>query len=135
MSKKPTIHELGADIVTLLDSIGNLNNLPQDIKRSTLVEVISVVKALVDGATTGEGVVLSSLSQLTNDVGFITAAQVPPNPTKLSELTNDSNFVTSTHNHNGTYEPVLAAENKRKITFGTAAPVTLAEGEIYLQYE
>lgn len=34
----------------------------------------------------------TSLSQLTNDAGFITAAAVP---TKVSQLTNDSNFITA----------------------------------------
>lgn len=35
-------------------------------------------------------------SQLTNDSGFITSAAIPTVPTKTSDLTNDSNFVTTT---------------------------------------
>ena len=37
------------------------------------------------------------------------------------------------HNHDGTYEPVLNADQKRKITFGTADPSGGSDGDIYLQ--
>lgn len=36
----------------------------------------------------------NKLSQLENDVGFITLADIPPIPTKTSELINDSGFIT-----------------------------------------
>ena len=37
----------------------------------------------------------SKTSDLTNDSGFITSADIPPIPSKTSDLTNDSGFITS----------------------------------------
>jgi hypothetical protein len=45
-----------------------------------------------------------------------------------------STFPPSAHNHDGTYEPVLATERKRLITFGTADPSGGNDGDIYFKY-
>jgi hypothetical protein len=78
----------------------------------------------------------------------------------ISELTNNSNYITSSgvtyealngnsdvgtgaaqvaagdHNHSGTYEPVLDANQKRTITTGTATPDDGdgSNGDIYIKY-
>jgi hypothetical protein len=45
-----------------------------------------------------------------------------------------SDFALLTHNHTGIYEPVLNANQKVKITSGTAAPSGGVSGDVYLQY-
>lgn len=39
------------------------------------------------------------------------------------------------HNHDGTYEPVLNADQKRKMTYGTADPSGGSDGDFYFQYQ
>jgi hypothetical protein len=49
--QKPTLGELGADVLAKLDQIGDLNTLPPEILRTTLVEVLIALKALIPSLT------------------------------------------------------------------------------------
>lgn len=49
--------------------------------------------------------------------------------------TSSSQVAAGNHNHSGTYEPVLNADQKRKITYGTADPSGGSDGDIYMQYD
>lgn len=50
--QKPTLGELGADVVKKINEIGDLNTLPIEILRTTLVETITALKALIPSLTT-----------------------------------------------------------------------------------
>ncbi len=45
-----------------------------------------------------------------------------------------SDFSLTTHNHSGTYEPVLATDRKRKITVSTSDPSGGSDGDIWIKY-
>ncbi len=49
--------------------------------------------------------------------------------------TGSGDVAAGNHDHSGTYEPVLDANQKRTITAGTADPTGGSDGDIYMQYE
>lgn len=50
--QKPTLGELGADVLNELNKIGDLNTLPTEIKQATVAATIIVLKALIPSLTT-----------------------------------------------------------------------------------
>ena len=55
------------------------------------------------------------------------------NDSRLSDAREPTSHDNTKHSTN--YEPELNADQKRKITYGTADPTGGSDGDIYLQYE
>jgi len=77
-----------------------------------------------------------NISDLTNDSSYITSSGVT-----YEALSGNSDVGTGSaqvaagdHNHSGTYEPVLNANQKRTITTGTGDPSGGSDGDIYIKY-